>query len=99
MATYLEIARITEESTWGDFFDKIKTACVIKATAIIDSTTPTTEAKAWAEAAIADRVSAADSLVWYVIGSNDNLALATILAASDTSIQTNVDAAVDVLYP
>lgn len=99
MATYLELSRITEENSWGDFIDKVKTACVIKATTIIDSATPTTEAKAWAEATIANREEAALSLVWYVIGSNDNLAIATILAASDSAIQTNVDAAVDVLYP
>lgn len=99
MATYLELARITEESTWGAFIDKVKAGCVIKATAIIDSPTPTAEAKAWAEATIADKESAASNLVWYVIGSNDTATISAILTASDNAIQTNVDAAVDVLYP
>ena len=99
MATYLELAKITEQALWGDFIDKIKAACVIKATAIIDSATPTVEAKAWAEFAINAPTSAASSIVWYVIGSNDGLAISTILNASDSAIQTNVNAAVDVLYP
>jgi predicted Zn-dependent protease len=99
MATYLELARITQENDWGDFIDKVETACVIKATAIIDSTSPTQVAKDWAEATIKTPATAALSVVWYVIGSNDNLAIATILSASDSAIQTNVDAAVDVLYP
>lgn len=99
MATYLELARLTEQNDWGDFIDKIKTACVIKATAIIDSTTPTAEAKAWAEATIADKENAALSLVWYVIGSNDTATVTAILTASDSAIQTNVNSAVDVLYP
>ena len=99
MATYLELARITEQNDWGDFFDKVVTATVIKATAIIDSSTPSAEAVQFAKDALGQPRVAADSLVYYVIGANDSATIAQIFAASDNSIQTNVDAAVDALYP
>lgn len=99
MATYLELARITEETGWGDFFDKVVTATAIKATAIIDSVAPSAVALDWAKIAIDAPRAEANNLVWYVIASNDTATLSVILSATDSAIQTNVDAAVDALYP
>ena len=99
MATYLELARITEQNEWGDFFDKVVTATAIKATAIIDSATPTQVALDWAKEAVNKPRQAGDGVVWYVIASNNGVTQAQILSASDNAIQTNVDAAIDALYP
>ena len=99
MATYLELARITEQNEWGDFFDKTVTATQIKATAIIDSATPTQVALDWAKQSMESPRREANNLVPYVIASNNTATIAQILAATDNAIQTNIDAAVDALYP
>ena len=99
MATYLELARITEHNEWGDFFDKTVTATQVKAAAIIDAGTSTTTQLDWARASMDRPRRAANSLVPYVIAVNHEATIEQILAASDNAIQTNIDAAVDALYP
>ena len=99
MATYAELATIRSDDTeWGNFLAKVRVAAVIKATEIIDSTTPGEAALEWARSTIANPAASGDSIVWYVVGKNDNLALSAIYGASDTAIQTNVGAAVDAIY-
>lgn len=99
MATYNELATITEDAAWGGLFDKVVVATAIKATAIINSATPTQVALDWAKAALSDPKAAARAIVWFVIGDNAGLDIATIIGAADTAVQNKVNAAVDVLYP
>jgi len=99
MATYAELANIKSDDTaWGGFLEKVRVAAVIKATAVIDSVTPGADVLAWAKGTIANPVSAGDGVVWYVVGSNDSIAVSAIYGASDNAIQTNVNAAVDAIY-
>ena len=99
MATLAELGDITSDAQYGDLLKKVRVAAVIKAVAIINSTTPAQTALDWAKDAVANPTSAGDGLIYYVIGANESAALSAIYGASDTAIQTNVDAAVDVLYP
>lgn len=98
MATYLELAEIENEAGWGDLLNKIRQAAAVKATAVIDSTTPGAVVLEWARTTVADKNQAGDDIAAYVVAKNKGLAIATLLAASDASIQTNVDAAVDAIY-
>lgn len=99
MATYFELATLTEEADWDAFLQKVLVATAIKATAIINAAAPSPEALAWARDAIGRPRAAGEDLVWYVVASNETASVAQILAATDSAIQTNIDAAVDALYP
>lgn len=92
MATYTELFNLRSSS---DLRNKIAVAAVVKAQAIIDLASPTAGQIQWAEQAIADPVSKADALMHYVIAANKTATVAQILSASDATIQTNVDAAVN----
>ena len=98
MATYTEIANIQDDPLWNDFLSKIRVACVIKASEIIDSATPSTTGLDWAKATINNPVSAGNAVAYYVVAKNANATLAQIYNATDNAVKTNVDAAVDVLY-
>ena len=98
MATLLEIAGITGQAGWNDFSDKVKSAAVIKAAAVIDAASPPAARLEWAKSAITDPVSAKNSIIFYVVGTNNTASIAQILGATEALIQTNVDAAVDAIY-
>ena len=98
MATYAELAGITNESGWSEFVDKIRVAALIKAAAIITSTTPAESLLNWAKGTIAAPGPAANSVAFYVVAANASLTIATILSATDSQIQDKVDEAVDALY-
>lgn len=99
MATYLELAQINDSSSdWNDFRAKVAVAVAVKATLIIDQATPTAEALAWAKGAITGPTQAVSDVLWYVIASNDNLAISAILSATDNAIQSNVNSAIDAIY-
>ena len=97
MATYAELSAIKTEASWPTFLDKVRLAAAVKAAAILDSATPSAAAVAWASAALSSPASAGDDVVWYVIAKNKGVALTAILGASDSAIQANVDAAVDIV--
>ena len=98
MATYLELSNIASEAGWGEFTEKVKTACIIKATAIVDSATPAAEALAWAKSTLVNPSESAKGATWYVIGANESAIVAQIVGAIDGDIQANVDAAIDAIY-
>jgi len=98
MATYTELAAITNDSGWSGLMEKIQVAIVIKAVAIIDSTTPAASLLEWAKSAVANPGSAAQSIAYYVVGANSTATLSQITGASDTAVQNNVNDAVDALY-
>lgn len=97
MATYIELANIQSAAGWSDFLNKVRVAAVLKAVALLDSATPTAAQVAWAKSTLASPNQGGDDVVWYVIGANAGVALSSILAASDTAVQNNVNAAVDVI--
>lgn len=98
MATYEELAGITEEATWNLFLNKVRVACAEKATNVIDSTSPPTTRLDWAKDTLKNKNQAGDDIVDYVIMSNNGASISTILSAGDGNIQTNVNDAVDAIY-
>lgn len=96
MATLAELHTLRHES---DMINKVASACAIKAVNIMAEASPTTTRLQWAEECLADADVKARDLFWYLLGNNAASSLATITGADDSTIQTNVDAAVDVLRP
>lgn len=98
MATYLELAEISEQATWNDFLNKVRFAAVKKAQLVIDSTTPGATVLEWARKTIANKSAAGDAIVDYVLAAGSDSSVATILGATDTSILNHVSDAVDAIY-
>jgi len=98
MATYSELHDFKTGPDSQDLVNRITVAVSVKAHAIADAASPTTEQIAWAVAALAAPRAKADIIVHYVLAANKDLTLAQITAASDSAVQNNVDAAVDDLF-
>jgi hypothetical protein len=94
MATYMELFALRSNS---DLQDKVSVAVAKKAQTLLDGETPSAAAVAWAQEAIQSPKTKADALLNYVLVKNSELTAAQISGAADSAIQTNVDAAVDVL--
>ncbi len=92
MATYAEIYDLRSNS---DFRNKVAVAAAVKAHALLSLASPSAAQVTWATATLANPISKADSLINYVLAANKSATTGQILAATDTAIQTNVDAAVD----
>ena len=95
MATYLELFSARNDS---DLQDKVVVAVTIAAEAIrTDVSPPTNQAQreAWAVGALSNPTSKMDEMLWAIISTNKDATLSAIVGASDSAIQTNVDAAVD----
>ncbi len=98
MATYEEIYEISAgDLDTAALRAKVAIAAVIKAVVVLAEATPTDARKAWALSALQSPID--PSLFHYVLGNNAAATQSVILAASDTTVQTAVDAAVDALYP
>ncbi len=95
MATYLELYSARNDS---NLQDKVMVAITVAAEAIrVDVSPPAnqTQREAWASAALANPESKLNEMMWALIAANKDATLNNILEASDASIQTNVDDAVD----
>lgn len=92
MATYLEIYELSGD---GTILNKVTTAVAKKARDILNEAAPSTDRKAWADAAITDPFSKTREMIWYVLADSISLTKAQILAATDASILTAVGTAVD----
>jgi len=97
MATYTELFDFKADPDGTAFRNKVSVAVTKKAQALIDGATPTAAEIAWADAAIKAPLSKSNELVNYVLAANSTASIAVITAATDATIQTNVDAAVDAL--
>lgn len=93
MATYDELYALRTES---GLRNKVAVAVAVKAAALLDGS-PTAAQVTWANEAINNPHFKAGSLLNYVLAANKSLTPTQIQEATDSSIQTNVDAAVDVL--
>lgn len=94
MATYEELYVFRSDD---ELLRKVAVACAVKAQALIDSSTPTSNELTWSAATLSDPLAVAGQLLNYVLAANKSATPAQISAASDSTIQGNVDDAVDKL--
>lgn len=102
MATYDELLSILGgQEDNGALENKVRVACTKKAQLLMDADGKSTAASAdevnWAIACFRDPAGKAAEIFPYVVMANSGLAVGAITGATDTAIQTNVDAAVDEL--
>ena len=94
MATYLELYALRADS---DLQDKTAVAVAKKAQTLLDGATPTAAEVAWALEAIQSPKEKANSMLYYVLAANSTLTVAQIQSATDSALQSNVDAAADAI--
>ena len=97
MATYLEIAQIYQDAGYADLVHKIETAIQIKAHAIAQEASPTTEKLTWAKEALAAPEGKRKQIEGYLFAANKGAAVSVMVSSADNTIQSNVDDAVDKL--
>lgn len=96
MATYDELLLASEDASLRK---KIKVACVIAAETIRNEAGATVNHAArlvWAKSVFQAPNAESDRMMWAVLAQNKAAALASIIGASDATVQTAVDAAVNV---
>jgi hypothetical protein len=96
MATYDELLLASEDASLNK---RIRVACIIAAETIrteLGSVTNHTNRMLWAKNVFANPVSECDRMLWAVLAQNKAATLAQITGATDATIQTAVNAAVDV---
>jgi hypothetical protein len=96
MATYAELLTASSNDTLRQ---KVRVACVIAAEKVRTEATSVanhTNRMAWAKAVYANPEAEGIRMVWAVLAQNATATFAQIVGASDATVQTAVDAAVDV---
>lgn len=96
MATYAELLQASEDATLRN---KVRVACVIAAEKVRTEATGVTNHAArlaWAKTVYGSPESVTQRMLWAVLAQNQAATLGAILGASDGTVQTAVDAAVDV---
>lgn len=96
MATYDELLTAAENES---LTKRIRVACIIAAETVrteLGSVANHTNRMLWAKNVFANPVSEADRMLWVVLAQNKTATLVQITGASDATIQTAVNAAVDV---
>jgi hypothetical protein len=96
MASYAELYNLATED--AALAQKIAAACAIAATAIWSEdggTNNHANRLIWARQVFANPVSQSSRMLWVVLGANSSATKAQIAGASDATIQTAVNAAVD----
>lgn len=79
MATYLELFSLGQQADNNDLWNKVTTAVMIKAEALLSAATPTTDEVAWAANAVADPRSMAKKILYTVLAANADLSVAQII--------------------
>lgn len=96
MATYADLKSLESDNTLQN---KVEVALWIAAEAI-QNEDPGTANHAnrlkWAKAVLRDPAGSKDDFLRYLLAANDDQALATIQTASDATVQTHVNNAVDI---
>jgi hypothetical protein len=96
MATYAELLQASANDTLRQ---KVRVGCVIAAEKVrteAGTTTSHTARMAWAKAVYANPEAEGNRMVWAVLAQNAAATYAAIIGAADATVQTAVDAAVDV---
>ena len=96
MATLAELQTLAHNN---DLRGKIERAITIKALVITKEATPSIDRLEWAEDALSTPETQIVLMLNYVLAENANATVVQIIGATDTSIQTNVDTAIDALHP
>jgi hypothetical protein len=94
MATYVELFDLRAND---GLRNKIAVASIKKAQTLLDLALPTTNQVKWASGAIDNPMDKARQLINYVLAANSASTVSQITSASDATIQTNVNTAVDAL--
>lgn len=95
MATLQEQRQAAEDPTLRV---KVREACIVSAQKIVDEPAGTANHPnrlAWAKLVLVAPDTYTDRMLAYIIAKNNASTLAQILAASDATVQQNVDGAVD----
>jgi len=96
MASYDELRSLFAD---GDLRNKVEVGCIIAAEAIRSEDVATanhTNRLVWAKKAFASPGNIRDEILMALLAQNNELTVAQIVGASDSAIQVNVDAAVNV---
>lgn len=96
MATYAELLVAAENP---DLNNRIRVACIVAAETIrteLPSVTNHANRMVWAKAVFANPVSEAQRMLWAVLAQNRTATLSQLTGATDATVQTAVNAAVDV---
>ena len=96
MATYAELLQASESATLNN---KVRVACIIAAETVrteLATVTGHDKRLAWAKSVFSNPEAEARRMLWAVLAQNKAATLAAITGASDASVQSAVDAAVDV---
>lgn len=96
MATYEELHALRGNSAAVPLMQKIAVALCIKANTLAKAT-PTTVQKEWAKAALQTPEAYVELVLNYILAEYSAVAVGAITGASDASVQTAVNAAVDTL--
>lgn len=96
MATYIELINLRSNS---ELRGKIQVAVAIKSHAILQETTPSPARLSFAEEALRNPESKIEEALWFLLAANKDAAQATIIGATDATIQTHVDAYIDDVAP
>lgn len=92
MATYIELINFRADSSLRN---RIQTALVIKAHAILQEATPSAPRLTFAQETLKNPESKINEAMWFLLAANKDASAATISGATDTTIQTHVDSYVD----
>lgn len=96
MATYAELLIASENETLRN---KVRVACVVAAEVVrteLVSVTNHANRLGWAKSVFESPESVTQRMLWAVLAQNAGASLAAITGASDSTVQTAVNAAVDV---
>lgn len=96
MATYAELVQAFGDNTLRT---KIMVACVVAAEGVRTAVVPPTnqaQRLVWAKRVFENPRAESERMVWAVLAQNSGATLAQITGASDSLVQTAVNAAVDV---
>ena len=96
MATYIELKTLF---SYSDLQDKVEVACIVAAETIrAENSSVDNHANRliWAKKAFASPMTVRNEMLAALLAANKDQDVGNIIGASDTAIQTKVDAAVDV---
>ena len=100
MATYAELLAIANNATGESLRSKILVACVVAADVVraeLPATTNHAKRMIWAAQFLQNPDTEARRMVWAVLAQNRAFTAAQITGADDATVQTAVNAAIDLL--
>ena len=96
MATYDELEAIVGTPDGDQLRNRLRRAIAIKAQLLVGGT-PTATQLTWAIEALSNPISKVDMVLNYMVSANESVAKSVITDATDGTIQTNADNAIDAL--